>query len=137
MKSLIVGTLAVAVLTLGGCSLNRSEVGGEVSSPDSNFRMSAPLMETSVRQGEVRTVTVSLNRGRSFTQDVNLTIEEPRGLSIEPNDITVRSSDRQDVQLVITADEDAPIAVHQVEVQAEPETGKTTWVQFPVRVTAR
>jgi uncharacterized membrane protein len=94
-------------------------------------------METSVRQGEVQTVTVSLNRGASFRQDVDLSIVAPDGLSVEPSDVTVRSSDRQEVQLVITADDDAPIGVHNLEVQAEPETGKKTWVQFPVRVAAR
>ena len=138
MKLLLAGSLALAVLTFGGCAMmNRSEKGGEVSRVDQDFRISAPIMGTSVKQGEVQTVLVTLHRGEQFNQDVDIRVMTPEGLSIEPDTATIRSSDTSSVQLVITANKNAALVTHQVEVQATPTRGKATSVQFPVRVTAQ
>ena len=138
MKLILAGTLTLAVLTLGGCALNRSELGGDVSREEHEFRVSAPFMGVSMNQGEVETVDVTIHRGDMFNQDVVLRMKTSDDLTIEPVMTTIRSSDTDTVQLVITADADAALVTHQVEVEATPATlGKSTWVRFPVRVTAR
>lgn len=137
MRYVIAGILAVTLLASSGCSLNRSGKGGNVSSAEGDFRVTAPLLETRIRQGEVQTVRVDLQRGEYFNQDVRMKVVAPEGLSIEPSTFIVRASDKEAVQLVITADDHAALVSHDVEVQATPETGKATWVQFPVRVIKR
>ncbi len=120
-----------------GCAFNRSEKGGEVASAEREFRISAPLMVTSIAQGEVQPVTVTLHRGQQFRQNVELNVKVPKGLSVEPKNVTVAAGEKGDVQLVLTAAADAPLATYQVEVQGTPDTGKATWVQFPVKVVAK
>ena len=137
MRMLIACGVALAILTSGGCALNRSEKGGEISLSNSEFRISAPVMGTSVKQGQVQTVQVNLHRGAQFNQDVDIRVKTPDGLSVEPESITIRASDPAAVQLVLTADDDAPIVTLQVEVEGTPKRGKATWVQFPVRITPR
>ena len=100
------------------------------------FRISAPTFETSVKQGELETVTVSLLRDSLFKQDVKLHIKAAKGISVEPTSVTVKASDRPDVQLQIAAPKDAAIGEYPVVVKGTPETGEPTSVGFAVKVVA-
>lgn len=137
MRNVIAATLAVALMAMSGCALNRSEKGGEVASDKRDFRISAPVMATTVAQGEVQPITVTLHRGEYFRDDVELKVKAPKGINVDPSSVTVAAGDSSSVQFVISAASDAPLATYQVEVQAEPDNGKATWVQFPVKVVAR
>lgn len=80
---------------------------------------------------------LTLHRGDQFNQDVDIRVRAPRDLSVDPRSTTIRSSDTNTLQLVITADEDAALVTHEVVVEATPSDGKATWLQIPVKVTPR
>ena len=100
------------------------------------FRISAPTFDTSVKQGQVQIVTVSLLRDSLFKQDVKLHIKAAKGISVEPSSVTVKASDKPDVQLQIAAPKDAALGEYPVVVKGTPETGEPTSVGFTVKVVA-
>lgn len=98
------------------------------------FKISVPRFNTEVKQGELQTVTISLHRDSLFKQDVKLHVKAAKGISVEPTSVTVKASDRPDVQLQITAPKDAALGEYPVVVTGTPETGKSTSVRFTVKV---
>ena len=133
MKTAIAIVMTLAVATLFGCQM--SPRGGSVVK-DEGFKISAPMFNTEVKQGELQTVTVSLQRDSLFKQDVTLHIKAAKGISVEPTSVTVKASDRPDVQLQIAAPKDAALGEYPVVVKGTPETGEPTSVGFTVKVVA-
>jgi uncharacterized membrane protein len=131
MKSAIVTIMALALLTAFGCTM--SPRGGGMTS-DLGFKVVVPTFATKVKQGEVQNVTLSLRRGNYFKDDVKLELKTTAGLSIDPSNILVKSSDVPDVQFRIAAAKDAALSDYRVDVTATPATGQPTTVQFIVKV---
>lgn len=100
------------------------------------FKVAVPSMQTNVKQGELQTVTVSVNRDDYFKQDVNLEIKAPKGITVEPSSVAVRANDKPDVQLRIAASKDAPLGEYRVYVKGSPATGEPTSADFNVKVIA-
>jgi uncharacterized lipoprotein NlpE involved in copper resistance len=105
-------------------------------SENETFRISAPALATDIKQGDRRTVTVSLHRGESFKRDVTLEVKAAKGISVEPTEVVVKGSDAPDVQLQIAAPVDAAIGEYRVHVKGTPATGEPTSVEFTVKVVA-
>jgi uncharacterized membrane protein len=103
---------------------------------DEGFKIAVPAFNTDVKQGELQTVTVSLQRDSLFKQDVKLHIKVPKGISVEPTSFTVKASDKPDTQLQIAAPKDAALGEYSVVVQGTPNTGEPTSVGFMVKVVA-
>ena len=103
---------------------------------DEGFRIAVPTFDTSVKQGEIQTVTVSLLRGKNFKQDVTLRVNATKGIGVAPTDISVKASDKPELQLRIEAAKDAAIGDYRVHVKGTPKTGEATSVQFIVKVVA-
>ena len=91
---------------------------------------------TKVKQGEIQSVTISLERGESFKQDVKLQIKASKGISIDPAKVIVKAGDKPDVQLTITVPKDATLGEYKVSVKGTPTTGEPTSVEFKVKVIA-
>jgi hypothetical protein len=102
------------------------------------FKIAVPTFDTKVKQGEVQSITISLERGDSFKQDVTLEIKlsKGEGITFNPAKVTVKASDKPDVQLTITAPKDAAIGGYIVSVTGTPTTGEPTSVKFNVKVVA-
>jgi uncharacterized membrane protein len=130
------GTIIIMMMTLtlailSGCQT--SPRGGSMFKNE-EFRIAVPTFNTQVKQGELQTVTISLHRDSLFKQDVKLHVKAAKGISVEPTSVTVKASDRPDVQLQITAPKDAALGEYPVVVTGTPETGKSTSVRFTVKV---
>jgi len=134
MKTGIAIGMTLALATLFGCQTS-SPRGGSVVEHE-GFRIAVPTFDTSVKQGELQTVTVSVQRDSLFKQDVKLNIKAAKGISIDPTSVTIKASDKPDVQLQITAPKDAAIGEYPVVVTGTPETGEPTSVGFTVKVVA-
>ena len=135
MKKVIAITI---VLTLVLAAVSRgtdSPKGGSVAKGE-GFNISVPTFDTKVKQGETQSVTISLERGESFKQDVTLQIKlsKGEGISVDPAKVTVKASDKPDVQLTITAPKDAALGEYKVSVTGTPTTGESTSVEFNVKV---
>ena len=133
MKTAIVIVMTLAVATLFGCQT--SPRGGSMVKGE-GFRISVPTFETSVKQGQLQVVSVSLLRDSLFKQDVKLHIKAAKGISVEPTSVTVKASEKPDVQLQIAAPKDAALGEYPVVVKGTPETGEPTSVGFTVKVIA-
>jgi uncharacterized membrane protein len=132
MKALLVAAL-IATAALVGC--NKSEPGGRAG--DDTFKVVAPTMSADVKQGEVQTVRVSVERGAGFKQALKLEVKAPAGLQVDPDSTQVKPGDKGDVQLKITAAKDAPLGEQKIMVKGTPDKGEPAEVEFKVTVIAK
>ncbi len=137
MKKVIAITI---VLTLALAAVSRgtdSPKGGSVAKGE-GFNISVPTFDTKIKQGETQAVTIKLERGDSFKQDVKLQIKLSRGegISIDPAKVTIKASDKPDVQIKITAPKDVALGEYNVSVTGTPATGEPTSVEFKIKVIA-
>ena len=133
MKTAIASVMTLTLAILFGCGT--SPKGGSVVKGEA-FKIAVPTLTTEVKQGERQTVTISLQRDSLFKQDVKLQVRASKGLTFEPSSVTVKASDKPDVQLQIAAPKDAALGEYPVVVKGTPETGEPTSVGFTVKVVA-
>jgi hypothetical protein len=134
MKTTITIVITFALAAISGCETTSPRGGGLTR--DVGFKVAVPNLDTSVQQGEVRAVTVSLQRGAYFKQDVNLQIQASEGISVGPTDILVKASESPDVQLRIATTKNTALGSYLVSVNATPKTGAPTSTTFTVKVVA-
>ena len=132
MKKVITFVLILAMSVICGCQSSSKQGGGMTK--DVGFKVVVPTFSTEIKQGQMQTVTVSLDRGDFFKRDVKLQIETVKGISIEPSSVIIKASDKPDVQLQISAAQDAAIGEYRVTVLGIPKTGESTSMEFNVSV---
>ena len=132
MKTVITIVMTLVLATVSGCK-SSSQRGGSVLKGE-GFKIAVPTFSTEVKQGEVQSVTVSLERGDYFKQDVKLQIEASKGISVDPTSVIIKASDKPDVQLRIAVAKDAAIGEYRVSVKGIPKTGESTSTEFNVKV---
>jgi uncharacterized membrane protein len=132
MKKVIMIVMTLALVTVLGC-YSSSEKGGSVVKGE-GFKIAVPTFDVEIKQGETQSLTISLERGESFKQDVKLTIKTTKGISIEPTDIMVKASDKPEVALRITVPKDAALGTYSISVKGTPKTGEPTSTEFNVKV---
>ena len=121
----------------GGPGARRTDNKNPVTGAPKNetFRISAPAMETSVKQGEEKEISISVDRSKDFKQDVTLTLKPDKGITVTPSSTTVKAEDKDTkVKVKVAADKEAPIGEATVHVTAEPESGESTSADFKVNV---
>ena len=133
MKITIATVMTLALAILSGCQT--SPRGGSVVK-HMGFKIAVPVFSTEVKQGDLKTIAVSLQRDSLFKQDVELQVKAPNGISVDPSSLTVKASDKPEVLLQIAAPKDAAIGEYPVVVKGTPETGEPTSVGFTVKVIA-
>ena len=133
MRNVFVGAL-IAAAALIGCSKSSEQGGGAGSD---TFRIVVPTMTGDVKQGELQTARVTVERGDGFKQQVKLELKAPTGLQVEPGDATVQPGDKGDVQLQITAAKDAPLGEQKILVKGTPDKGEPTETEFKITVVAQ
>ena len=132
MKTAITIVMTLVLATVYGCQSSSSQ-GGSVLKGE-GFKVAVPTFTTEVKQGETLSVTISLERGKYFKQDVKLQIEATKGISVEPTSFIIKASDKPDVQLRIAAAQNAAIGEYSVSVKGIPKTGESTSTAFTVKV---
>jgi len=131
MKTAITIVLTLALLTMYGCQ-SSSPRGGSVLEGE-GFKIAVPTFTTDIKQGEAQSVTISLERGKYFMQDVKLQIEA-KGISVDPTSVIIKASGKPDVQLRIAAAQNAALGEYRVSVRGIPKTGEPTSTEFNVKV---
>jgi hypothetical protein len=101
---------------------------------DQGFKIAVPTRDTAIEQGKVSTLTITLERGDYFKEDVELQIQASEGLSIYPTTIRVKGSDSPDVQLRIATTTNTALGSYLVTVMGIPKTGEPTSKAFTVKV---
>ncbi|QEL20848.1 COG1470 family protein [Limnoglobus roseus] len=140
MKFLLPTTaIAFGLLVATGC--NQSSPGGHAETKSTTksgdtFTLKAPTLATTIKQGDKQTITLTVDRGSDFKQNVKLSTGAPKGLKVDFANTTVNSSDKADVSVSITADKDAPVGDHTIKVVGKPDSGTDTSVDVKVKVEA-
>jgi uncharacterized membrane protein len=126
--ALLVGASLSAALI--GCN-GHSTVGGPgatgantkpgiVGTADNTFQLKTPTGTTDIKQGETKTVTVSISRGKNFDQDVRLEITGmPQGMKVTPASAELKAS-QDKVDLTIEAARDAALGEHMLTITGTP-----------------
>jgi uncharacterized membrane protein len=135
MRKVIAITIMLTLVLAAVSLATDSPKGGSVGKGE-GFTIEAPTFATEVKQGETQNVTIKLQRGESFKQDVKLQIEAAKGISVDPAKVTVKAGDKPDVQIAITVSKKAALGEHKVSVKGTPTTGEPTSVEFKVKVVA-
>ena len=134
MKTAIAIVMTLVLATVFGCESASPRGGGMAQ--DEGFKIVVPNSALEIKQGEVQTVAVSLQRGELFKRDVKLEIKPTKGISVDPANALIKGSAKPDVQLRITAPKNADFGEYRVYVKGTPETGEPTSVEFTVKVVA-
>ena len=130
MKTAMVIVMACFLMAAAGCQSPR---GGGMSSGE-GFMIGTPVLDTKVVQGQTQSATVSLNRGELFKRDVTLDIRASKGISVEPTKTLIKASATQNVQLKITAAQDAALGDYKIFLKGTPDVGEATSTEFTVKV---
>jgi uncharacterized membrane protein len=130
-RILTVAFLAAAALV--GCQ--KSEPGGGAG--NETFKVVVPAMVGDVKQGEIQTVRISVERGAGFKLGVKLDVKAPTGLQVDPDSTTVKAAVIFNWQLKITAAKDAPLGEQKIMVKGTPDKGESAEVEFKVTVSAK
>jgi uncharacterized membrane protein len=134
MRTAIAIVMTLALAAISGCQTSSPRGGGMTK--DAGFKIAVPTLDTTVQQGDVRAVTVSLQRGAYFKQDVRLQIEASDGISVGPTDILVKASESPEVQVRIATTNNTALGAYIVSVTGTPKTGESTSTAFTVKVVA-
>ena len=137
MKNLIATTI-VLTLMLAAVSNGADSPTGGSALKGAGFKIAVPTFDTKIKQGETQSVTLSLERGDSFKQDVTLEIKmfKSEGITFEPSKVLVKAGDKPDVQLAITVSKKTALGEYKVYVTGTPTTGEPTAKEFTVKVIA-
>ena len=130
MKTLFAMMMLLALITVSGC-WNTSNQGGSMA-VDEEFSITVPSSST-VKQGEETTITVALNRGAYFKQDVQLDLKA-EGITVTPKNIMVKASEKPDVRIQIMAAKTAALGDYLISVKGTPTNGQPTATTFTVKV---
>ena len=134
-KLLVIAAVVALTATVAFVGCKKSPEGGRAGSDV--FKVSVPALPTTIKQGEMQVVRVSVDRGESFKQSVKLVVTAPKGLDVDPDSVTVNLGDKGDVQLTIKAAKDAPLGNQKVAVKGTPGAGgEPTSTEFTVTVVA-
>ena len=133
--------LSAALLAICGCSqgtpggpgVRQQPISPPVSSQTAHkpiigeametFTLSVPLLATSLKQGETKSVDISISRGTNFDGDVMLSFSElPTGITVNPARPAIKHGDAQ-VSITVAAAEDAALGDFVVKVTGQPSKG--------------
>jgi len=138
MKKSQYALVAMALIGVVGC--NESTKGGPgVQSPSGiqnqttnkpvvnesreTFTLRMPVGSTSEKQGESQLVSIAINRGTNFDDDVQLSFSNlPTGVTLDPMNPTITRSDKE-AKINITAADDASVGDFIINVNAHPMKG--------------
>ncbi len=134
MKNAIRIMLMLALVPMLGCQSSSPRGGGMTK--DVGFKISVPTFNTEIKQGQTQNVTISLERGDYFKEDVTLKIETSTGIRIDPTMVMIKASENPEVQLRIAAAQNAAFGEYRISVKGIPETGEPTSTTFTVKVVA-
>ena len=88
---------------------------------DDSFKLSVPSV--TLKQGEEKSETIKITRGKNFTEDVSLKFEGmPKGVTLDPAAPMLKKSETE-VKVTIKAAADAALGSSEVKVIGHPSKG--------------
>lgn len=150
MHKLCLSLLTLVVLVATGCD-GKSPPGGPgatgtasgtargtgitLGQPDNTFSLDVPNLETDLKQGEKKTITIGIVRGKNFDQDVKLDFgDAPPGVKVSAVSQEIKAGEKN-VQVTLEVAKDAALGEHQITVTGTPaREGAKTSAKFQIEV---
>jgi uncharacterized membrane protein len=143
MKRIYLSIGGLLLVSLIGCTGSGTPGGGSsgsntskplVGTADDNFTLDTPNLATSLKQGEVKEITISIKRGKNFGEDVKLTFSDPpKGVSFEPAAPMIKAGDSE-AKVKIKAADDAALDKHTITVTGKPTKGAEAANKFDIKI---
>jgi len=132
MKHLLSALAFLALASLAGCGSSGSS--GGVAPDKENFSLTLPTLSTKLKQGEAKTVSISISRGKNFDQDVSLKFGTlPQGVTLDPAAPVLKHSDTK-VDVTVKAADDAAVGDFTIKVFGQPAKGKEATNELKITV---
>jgi len=91
--------------------------------PKDSFTLGVPLLSTSLKQGDMQTVSISISRATKFDKDVALSFSDlPTGVTFEPSAPVIKQGE-EDAKVTFKAAPDAALGQFSVRVTGHPTQG--------------
>jgi hypothetical protein len=147
MKKLTLVLLAPVLFAFAGCNPpgtpgGPGATGGTAKKPllgeaDDSFDLSPPLLSVGVTQGETKTTSIGIKRGKNFDQDVVLKFADmPKGVTIDPASPVITHGDAE-AKFTVKAAEDAAVGDFAIKITGHPGTGPNASQEFKVTVSKK
>lgn len=108
------------------------------SSPSTTkLTLHGPTTETTIKQGDTKTVRISLDNEPKYLVPVKLHAEAPKGLRAELTNESIKSSERSETDLKISVDKDASVGEHTIRITGKGDSATITPAEVKVKVVAR
>jgi hypothetical protein len=89
---------------------------------------------TSLKQGEAKTVSISIKRDKTFDQDVALTFADlPKGVTLAPNAPVIKHGEAE-TEVTFTGTDDASLGKFDIKVTGHPAQGAVASNEFKLTV---
>lgn len=141
MKSFFAAILFGALVILIGCGQGTSGGPGATTPPskkpmlgqtEDTFSLTVP--STKLNQGETKTVSVGISRGKNFNEDVSLKVGDlPKGVTLDPASALIKHGDT-DAKLTLKAANDAALGDFTVKVTGHPTKGADAVAELKISV---
>ncbi len=144
MKLTTILIVGGAALALYGCNQDSTPGGPGTALPesekpmmgqtDNTFILDVPMISTSIKQGEMDTVSIGIKRGTNFSQDVSLKFDNvPIGVTIEPSVARIPKTE-ENVELTVHAGTDAALGDFVVKITGEPDAGAAAMAELGLTI---
>jgi hypothetical protein len=101
---------------------------------EQTFTLSVPTFSTTLKQGEAKTITIGMHRGKNFAEDVALHFTGlTKGVTVEPANPMIRASDK-DATITVKAADGAPLGDFTVKAIGHPTTGADAMNEFKITI---
>jgi len=147
MRNALAVVFGLALAGIWGCGESTPPGGPGANKPPSQqssagmtpdtFKLVLPSTSTQVKQGESKTASISVSRGKTFAQDVRLSFEGlPQGVTVEPTTTTVKPGDSS-VTVTIRASDTAQPGDFALRAIGHPTTGPDSTGDMKITVTKK
>jgi len=139
---LVLTAVAIGVMLLPlGCNRGTSGGPGATDPPSTpsvtgqaEDTFSLSVSNTKLNQGDTKNVTIDINRGRNFGQDVAVKIGNlPQGISLVPTSPQIKHGDA-DTEFALSATRDAALGDFTISVTGQPATGAAAVAEMKITV---
>lgn len=96
-----------------------------IGEDEKTFSLDMPNLSTGIKQGETQNITIGIDRGDNFDQDVTLTLTNvPAGVTMTPEKPVLKKGE-EEVVIAVAAAADAALGDFTVNVSGSPSGGGT------------
>jgi uncharacterized membrane protein len=108
-----------------------------IGEADRTFSLDVPDLPTTLKQGETKTLSISISRGTDFDQDVTLELSGmPQGVTADPPRAMIKHGESE-TSIKLQAADDAALGDFTINVIGHPATGADAKTEFKVKVSEK